>query len=105
MFEIDGFRLFRRDRTGRRGGGVAIYCKRDLEPQPWSGSVRDDPKFEVLWLRTAGLRRINAFIGVIYNPPKPIYDQSNLLDYLEAMVEEISFLHPGSFISLSGDLN
>ena len=28
---IDGYRLFRRDRQGRRGGGVALYIKRWIE--------------------------------------------------------------------------
>ena len=28
---IDGYRLFRRDRQGRRGGGVAMYVKQGLD--------------------------------------------------------------------------
>ena len=28
---IDGYRLFRRDRRGRRGGGVALYVKKWID--------------------------------------------------------------------------
>ena len=28
---MDGYRLFKRDRQGRKGGGVALYIKKECE--------------------------------------------------------------------------
>jgi len=28
---IDGYRLFRRDRQGKRGGGIALYIKKSIQ--------------------------------------------------------------------------
>jgi hypothetical protein len=34
-FSIADYELFRRDRSGRRGGGVMIYAKTSLQPTVW----------------------------------------------------------------------
>ena len=34
-FAIKGFSLHRRDRAGRRGGGVAIYARSELRASEW----------------------------------------------------------------------
>ena len=44
-------------------------------------------------------------IGALYHPPKPSYDNSKLLDYLEASVLEITQQLPSAFIILAGDFN
>ena len=49
-FAIDGFVLFRRDRVGRRGGGVAVYVNSSLPADIWTHLV-DSPQFELLWAR------------------------------------------------------
>jgi len=33
---LDGYRLFRRDRRGRRGGGIALYIKKTLQSEELS---------------------------------------------------------------------
>ena len=33
LFEIDGFKVFRKDRSSKRGGGVCFYCKHYLNPK------------------------------------------------------------------------
>jgi len=38
-FSIDGYNLFRRDRLGRRSGGVAIYARHDLLATEWTFQV------------------------------------------------------------------
>jgi len=50
---IDGYTVFRRDRTGRRGGGVALYVQSDIQSSVWSPSPVsvDDSAFELLWVR------------------------------------------------------
>ena len=48
---IDGYRLFRRDKQGRRGGGVAMYVKQGLDCVELEVG---DGKVESLWVRIKG---------------------------------------------------
>jgi len=48
---MDGYRLFRRDRQGRRGGRVALYMKEGLDCV--ESTVGND-KVESLWVRIEG---------------------------------------------------
>ena len=45
--EIGGYSLFRRDRTGRKGGGIAIYVRQSLNVTVWPIS-KLNPNFEML---------------------------------------------------------
>ena len=49
QFAVDGYTLFRRDRAGRRGGGVAVYVSRQLQAAMWT-HTNDSPAFELLWI-------------------------------------------------------
>ena len=48
--EIAGYSLFRRDRTVRKAGGVAIYVRKSLNATEWPIS-KLDPKYEMLWIK------------------------------------------------------
>ena len=97
---IDGYTLHRRDRVGRRGGGVAIYVKSYIHSTIWVQS-RDNYKYEILWVQTG-----HAFIGALYYPPAPFqYTSSDVLDYIEAAVEELNSTFPRAMITLAGDFN
>jgi len=67
-FTIDGYALFRRDRVGRRGGGVAVYVNNRLTANVWT-SPGDSAQFELLWVRVQAQKR-SVFIGALYHPPK-----------------------------------
>ena len=57
-FQINGYTLFRRDRIGRRGGGVAVYVREQLSAKEWT-SPCDQPDFELLWIEVqAGSRKL-----------------------------------------------
>ena len=56
-FSIDGYDLFRRDRLGRRGGGVAIYARHDLLATEWTFQVPPEPLFELLWIKISARQR------------------------------------------------
>ncbi|GAB0179537.1 T-cell activation Rho GTPase-activating protein-like [Grus japonensis] len=64
---VDGYKLFRRDRQGRRGGGVALYVKECfdcLEPNGGDGRV------ECLWVRIREkANKADIMVGVCYRPP------------------------------------
>ena len=48
----------------------------------------------------------NAFIGGLYYPPAPFqYTSSDVLDYIEAAVEELNSTFPETMITLAGDFN
>jgi hypothetical protein len=47
----------------------------------------------------------NSFIAALYHPPQPLYQPTELLNYIEACVEEVSRDFPTAHIVLAGDLN
>ena len=99
VMNIPGYILFRRDRQRRRGGSVAIYARSTTQSTVWTYS-KDDLKYEVLWVRVAGL-----FIGALYHPPRPQYSTESLLDYIEACVDELSQQASAAPIVLAGVFN
>ncbi|KAK4806437.1 hypothetical protein QYF61_013930 [Mycteria americana] len=64
---MDGYKLFRRDRRGRRGGGVALYVRESLD----SLELNDgDDRVECLWVRIRGkANKADIVVGVCYRPP------------------------------------
>ena len=76
--------LHRRDRIGRRGGGVAVYVRTTLQAFVWEHSS-DNRQYELLWIRVGSL-----FIAVLYHLPKLLYSTEALLNYIEDCVEEVS---------------
>jgi len=83
IFAIDGYHLFRRDRTGHWNGGVAIYAKHQLSASICTG---DRPEFELLWLRV-DVEGVTAIVGALYHPPTPIYPVADLMDHIEASLD------------------
>ncbi|KAK4805868.1 hypothetical protein QYF61_025735 [Mycteria americana] len=63
----DGYKLFRRDKRGRRGGGVALYVRECLD----SLELNDgDERVECLWVRIRGkAKAADIVVGVCYRPP------------------------------------
>jgi len=101
---IDGYTVFRRDRTGRRGGGVALYVQSDIQSSVWSPSPVsvDDCAFELLWVRVGD----GLFFAALYHvPPRPVYATADLLYHVEHCVAELSHDYPLAEIILAGDLN
>jgi len=64
---MDGYKLFRRHRQGRRGGGVGLYVRQCLDSIELNGS---DDKVECLWVRMRGkANKADILLGVCYRPP------------------------------------
>ena len=73
---LDGYRLFRRDRQGRRGGGVALYLKKTLQSEELS-LKNNHEQVGSLWVRIRERgNQGNLVVGVYYRPP----DQEELID-------------------------
>ncbi|KAK4830743.1 hypothetical protein QYF61_013193 [Mycteria americana] len=64
---MDGYKLFRRDRQGRRGGGVALYVRESLDSLELDDG---DDRVECLWVRIRGkANKADIVVGVCYRPP------------------------------------
>jgi len=64
---MDGYQLFKRDRQGRKGGGVAVYVKQECEHM----EINDgDDRVESSWVRIkAKASKTDIIVGVCYRPP------------------------------------
>ncbi|GAB0206524.1 hypothetical protein GRJ2_003118000 [Grus japonensis] len=64
---MDGYKLFRRDRQGRRGGGVALYVRECFDCLELDNG---DERVECLWVRIRGkTNKADIVVGVCYRPP------------------------------------
>jgi len=64
---MDGYKLFRRDRQGRRrDGGVALYVTECFDVAEL-GAGNDN--FESLWIRTRRANKVVILVGVCYRWP------------------------------------
>jgi len=87
VVNIGGYTLFRRDRQGRKGGGVAIYVRRSLSAAVWP--IPDlDPLYELLWVKVTRGNDV-TFVGALYHPPQPLYCTSDLVDVIENTIDKI----------------
>lgn len=100
VVSMDNYTLHRRDRVGRRGGGVAIYVAASIQSSSWTFSG-DNRAFELLWVRIGE----GTFIAAVYHPPKPLYSTSCFLDYIDANITEINDCFKTPIIIVAGDLN
>ena len=91
VINIAGYDIIRRDRKKRRGGGAAIILKNDWSWNTIDSIDGDRHEFELLWVRAVkdGCKWI---FGVIYHPPKPVYDTVEFLDYLEVSIDYVEKL-------------
>ncbi|KAK4831120.1 hypothetical protein QYF61_015423 [Mycteria americana] len=64
---MDGYKLFRRDRQAKRGGGVALYVRECLDSLELDDG---DDRVECLWVRIRGkANKADIVVGVCYRPP------------------------------------
>ncbi|GAB0206658.1 hypothetical protein GRJ2_003131400 [Grus japonensis] len=80
---MDGYKLFRRDRQGRRGGGVALYVRECFDYQELDDG---DNRVKCLWVtrtRTVRIRgkvnKADIMVGVCYRPPNQDEEADDIL--------------------------
>ena len=98
---MEDYRLFRRDRQGRRGGGVALYVRNwvDCEELCLRNSHN---QVESLWVKIKDQSsKGHVMVGVCYRPPdqEEAVDEAFLLQlqevsHLQALVLMGTFNHP-----------
>ena len=99
VISIPGYKLYRRDRQRRRGGGVAVYVRSNIQSVCWTKPA-DDPDYELLCVRAGGV-----IIGALYHPPRASYSTHLLLNYIESCIEELTLDFPVAPVVLAGDFN
>ncbi|GAB0206453.1 hypothetical protein GRJ2_003110900 [Grus japonensis] len=96
---MDGYVLFRKDRPARRGGGVALYVREQLECIELRLGV-DEERVESLWVRIKGQANMgDTVVGVYYRPP----DQEEEVD--EAFYRQLEVASRSQALVLMGDFN
>jgi len=97
---IDGYTLFRKDRPTRRGGGVALYVREQLECIQLCLGV-DEEQVESLWVRIKQQAHTgdNTVVGVYYRPP----DQEEEVD--EAFYRQLKVASQSQALVLMGDFD
>lgn len=103
IISLAGYTLYRRDREGRKGGGVAIYVRENLcsQANPYHVARKE---IELLWIQLTFQSR-HFIIGAVYHPPKPKYLEADLLLEIELSLTTFSNQHHNSVIILRGDFN
>ncbi|KAF1501108.1 hypothetical protein FQV17_0014956, partial [Megadyptes antipodes antipodes] len=95
---MDDYRLFRRDRRGRRGGGVALYVRECFDCLELNDC--DDETVECLWVRMRGkANEADILLGVCYRPP----NQDEGAD--EAFYKRLAEVSRSLALVLMGDFN
>ena len=102
-FDIQGYNCVRRDRNGRKGGGVAAYLRSDISYSILK-PAHDNNLFETLWL-TFEFNRSNFILSVIYHPPKPLYSAFDFINFLTVNIDNVFTASPGTVLILAGDMN
>ena len=77
-----------------------MYVQSKIQSSVWTYSA-DNPNYQLFWVQVSR----NTFFGTLYHPPKPTYKQVELMDYMDACVEELSCFYSAYHIILAGDLN
>jgi len=97
---MDGYRLFRKDRPKKQGGGVALYVRKQLECIELCPGA--DEQVESLRVRIkAQLRMGDVIVGVYYRQPdqeeevdETFYKQLKPVSQSQALVLVEDFKHP-----------
>ena len=104
IISINNYDIIRKDREGRRGGGVAIILKNNIK---YKESIECIPnsEYELLWIELTFDHNI-VILGALYHPPKPNYRTEDFIKHLEDTVYIINENYGiKSQIILAGDFN
>ncbi|RMC12189.1 hypothetical protein DUI87_11325 [Hirundo rustica rustica] len=94
---LDGYKLFRRDRKGRRGRGVALYIRKAFDT---IGIETNEDGVECLWVRIKGkANKADILLGVSYHPPNQGEEVDNLF------YKQLENVSGSSALVLVGDFN
>ena len=92
-FEIPGYKLFKKDRTGKKGGGVLLFIREYLDPIDCS--LNTDHEMLGVYLNKLD-KRLHIFI--LYRPPHQSSDKDeNLYTSLKSIIRNKLCIITGDF--------
>ncbi|CAM4488283.1 unnamed protein product [Lepidochelys kempii] len=95
---MDGYKLFRKDRQGRKGGGVALYVREQYDCSELRYETVEKP--ECLWIKFRSVcNKSDVVVGVCYRPP----DQGDEVD--EAFFQQLTEATRSHALILMGAFN
>ena len=100
---IDGYRLVRKDRVNKKGGGVCFYIKNDItyeECQFDSHNVCT----EIKWIRVLFVDCV-YYIACCYYPPKPRHSADEFICQLRSDLDKIMCTNDPCTVIVTGDFN
>eukprot|EP00057_Strongylocentrotus_purpuratus_P014188 XP_011668662.1 PREDICTED: RNA-directed DNA polymerase from mobile element jockey-like [Strongylocentrotus purpuratus] len=99
--------MFSKNRTGRRGGGVALYVRDEMHPTPIS-LITVPSHHEIVWvqLRPHRLPRSvsSIFVATLYSPPNNP-DSDSLIQHISQAIDDILAKFQQAGIIILGDVN
>ena len=106
FLSINGFVLFSKSRTERRGGGVALYVNDCFNPRILPVIIPNE--IEAIWviIRPKLLpREISCIIVcVMYFPPRYQF-QNEYIEHITSTIDYVLQQHPDAGILIAGDMN
>ena len=99
----ESYVMVRKDRANYRSGGeVAVICRNDWRIEMLNNINSFD--YEFVWCK---IRTPNSdyYVASIYHPTDPVYDASELLDFLSHTCDQILLNDPNAKIIIAGDIN
>lgn len=94
---IDGSKLFKRDRQGRRVGGLALYVRMCFD---YLQLDEDDDRIDCFGARIRGkTNKTDILVGFCYQPPKQDKEAEELL------CRQLGQVSPSLALVLMGDFN
>ena len=102
--DIPDYTTYRRDRVGRRAGGVAVYIRSSVRSERCT--ELESLVYEVIWVKTL-LNSSPLYIAAVYHPPppRPLYTDSEFLVYVEQCLNSIASRPGQATVILGGDYN
>ena len=97
----DGYLMLRKDRAIKRGGGVAILCRKDWRME--EVNVPDN-EYECLWARVSTTNQ-DYFVASVYHPPTFDYHETAFIEFLVNSCESILATSPNARVIIAGDIN
>ena len=102
LVELSGFKCYRKDRVGKKGGGVLLYVPDFIFSEQVEITINQQSSvLEQLWVR-CGIGTKIVLLACLYRPPNIPHDQTR---QSLIQVEEILTRYPGADRVLMGDLN
>ena len=101
---IPGYKVEFVNRPNKRGGGVGLYIKENLQFKVRSDINRHDTTIEHLWIEVKNSRKVSFLVGVCYQPSSVPADKELWIDKMDLLLSHITTSWEGAII-ITGDTN